>query len=45
VQIIAIEIAIDHLHGIGPPEAVLPSEMFIRKIVYLAGVFSFKISF
>ncbi|MFH1912553.1 MAG: hypothetical protein ABIK91_11140 [Pseudomonadota bacterium] len=29
VQITAIEIAIDHLFDIWPPEAVLPGEMFI----------------
>ena len=29
VQITAIEIAIDHLLDIRPPEAVLPGEMFI----------------
>jgi hypothetical protein len=29
VQVAAIEIAIDHLLDIGPPEAVLPGEMFV----------------
>jgi hypothetical protein len=29
VQITAIEITIDHLLDIGPPEAVLPGEMFV----------------
>jgi hypothetical protein len=30
VQITAIKIAIDHLLDIGPPEAVLPREIFVR---------------
>ena len=29
VQITAVEITIDHLLDIGPPESVLPGEMFI----------------
>ena len=29
IQVAAIEIAIDHLLDIGPPEAVLPGEMLV----------------
>lgn len=44
VQIAAVEIAVNHLLDIGPPESVLPGEMFIIdsdkcfKIVFDASV-------